>query len=92
MGGWVRRRVAGLSLDVPTAIYTEDISQRRGRSFYRPNRDSPEKNQMQDPCEAETIAVGGTNLDVRGLGSSGCRGLTWAYRSMNRSPAFKSTF
>ena len=54
------------------------------------NRDSPEKNQVQDPCEDEKIAVGGTGLDVRG--SSGCRGLAWAYRSMNRSPAFKSTF
>ena len=79
-----------MSPDVATAIYTEDISPRRGRSFYRPNRDSPEKNQMQDPCEAEKIAVGGTSLDVRG--SSGCRGLAWAYRSMNRSLAFKSTF
>ena len=66
MGGWVRRRAAGLSLDVPIAIYTEDISPRHGRSFYRPNRDSFEKSQRQDPCEAGRLVVVGTSLGIRG--------------------------
>jgi hypothetical protein len=76
MGGWVRLRAVGLSLDVPIAIYTKDISPRRGRSFYRPSRDSPEKNQRLDPCEAGRLVAVGTSLGVRG--SSGCRGLVWA--------------
>ena len=40
----------GLEIPTPDIVYPKNNSPRCDRSFYRTNRDNPEKNPEQDPC------------------------------------------